>query len=393
MKTMKTMKRTVMTVLAGMALTACDGMMDFHQQYLEGGEIVYLSPPRSVEFLAGKDRVVVKMAFYNSPNVKSIDVYWNNGKDSLIYTVPVPLSAGADTVYVPVPLVDAKGYNFTVYSTDAHGNRSLPVTGFGTSYGALYQSSLSNQPVRRVALSEDGGMVQWSLKAEGLLSNEIHYRKRDGLDTVVTTPADVDNSILPNIQLGVKMTYRSSFLPEPTAADTFYTDLQEYATPFPSIVMLDKSKMTVVAYSDERVDDGGGVQMILNDDPTTFWHSRWSPDAPLPHWAIIDMRKSRSNISKIEVYRRLNSYDAKTVEFCVGDDPTKTAAAELTSVTDWRPIGSVVYEFSGLPEYNMKVLDIAPITDTSGRYLLLYLPDSNRAPFTSLSRIDIYTPN
>ncbi|WP_082592066.1 DUF4998 domain-containing protein [Candidatus Symbiothrix dinenymphae] len=386
---MKTMKQIVITVLAGITLTACDGMMDFHQKYVEGGEIVYLPPPQSVEFLAGKDRVVVKIAFYNSPNTKSIDVYWNNAQDSLIYLLPAPLSAGADTVYVSVPLEEEKGYNFTVYSTDAHGNRSLPSTGFGTAYGAMYQSSLSNQPMRRIALSDDGGMLQWSLKSEGLYSKEVSYRKNDNLDSVVTTPADTTTTILPNAKSASQVTYRSSFLPEPTAIDTFYTAWQQYETPFPAIILLNKAHMTAVLCSSEQVNDGGGMQSILTDDPTTFWHSGYQGTVhQYPHWIVVDMGKSHSNIVKIELFRRLGNTDTKNVNIYVS--ATLDAPANPV-VAPWQYLGNVLFTYDSSPLYESETLDIPSGTDTSGRYLLLYLPDGNRAPYNSLSRLDIYT--
>jgi hypothetical protein len=136
-------------------LFACDGMMDFHTKYLESGEIVYLPRPVSVDFLAGRERVLLRIELYNSPNVKTVDIFWNNGQDSII--VPVSSSTGLDTILINIPNLKEGSYTFTAWTTDAYGNHSLPTTGFSGSYGEMYQNSLSNQPVWQIFLTEDGG--------------------------------------------------------------------------------------------------------------------------------------------------------------------------------------------------------------------------------------------
>jgi hypothetical protein len=361
--------------------SACENMMDIHQKYIEdGGEIVYLPKPLSTDFLAGKNRVVLRMALYNSPNVKTVDVYWNNGKDSV--AVPVTLSAKLDTVFVSVPVSEEKAYTFTVYTSDAYGNRSLPVTGFGTAYGEMFQSSLVNQPVGRISLTEEGGLVQWSAPLENLLINEVRYLAKSNDSITVQTPIGI-NSLLPNIKAASHFDYRSLYLPEPNAIDTFYVDWVKYESTFPEMVLLDKSKFIVLAASDAS-GDGGGMTSIIDNDPHTYWHSDWWVAAPFPHWIIVDMGKSRSSICRIELWRRqFTEYtDTKTVQFLVSDNPAYNAST-------WRSIGSVV--FSNVRGADFQILNVTPGTDTSGRYLKLFMPDNNgRSTITSLSEMDVY---
>jgi hypothetical protein len=97
----------------------------------------------------------------------------------------------------------------------------------------------------------------------------------------------------------------------------------------------------------------------------------------------MDMIQPRE-IVKIDLYRRwiLNAADTKTVICKVNDN--------LLPADDpsWKEIGRVV--FSTVRGENTQTLEVAPEMAASGRYLLLYLPDSNRSPYVQLSEIDIY---
>jgi hypothetical protein len=136
----------------------------------------------------------------------------------------------------------------------------------------------------------------------------------------------------------------------------------------------DKSSWSVIAFSDERADDGGGVTMIINNSLDDFWHSQWGPDAPLPHWAIIDMGAPRT-IAKIETYRR---NDTKTVEYYVCND----LPADF-SLDAWTKI-------AGGDSWSDNKLTFEVTTAVPCRYLLVYLPDSNNPPHINIKEIDVY---
>ena len=84
---------------------------------------------------------------------------------------------------------------------------------------------------------------------------------------------------------------------------------------------------------------------------------------------------SAKNIAYFTIYRRPGNTDAKTVQFYLGDssDPNGT----------WTLAGEGVFG-SG----DMMSLDNT--NQATGRYLKIYLPDSNREPFTSIAEIYAY---
>lgn len=228
---MKRIYSIVVFVASVLCFASCDDFMDVHKEYIEGGEIIYAPKPDSINFIAGKNRILFNCRTYNAPNVQSIDVYWNDGLDSLI--IPVELKTGYDSISVVLDNMEEKSYTFDVRTTDNFGHKSLYLTDFGTSYGETYQSRLSDRRIKTVALSDKGGTVTWFFAPGDLVRSEIRYVKNDGSQSVAETPSTKDVVDLPGIKPGSAIEYRSLFIPEEASIDTFATAWKTFATPIP----------------------------------------------------------------------------------------------------------------------------------------------------------------
>lgn len=371
---MKRIYGIITFVVSVLSFSSCDDFMDVHKEYIEGGEIIYAPKPDTINFIAGKNRILFNCRTYNAPNVQSIDVYWNDGLDSLI--IPVELKTGYDSISVVLEDMEEKSYTFNIRTTDSFGHKSLFLTNFGTSYGEIYQSRLSSRRIKTVSLSDKGGIVTWFFSPSDLVRSEIRYTKNDGSQSVAETLPTKDVVELPDIKPGSTIEYRSLFIPEAEAIDTFATAWNTFETPIPKEYKYDSSLWMVLAASDESADNGGKVA-LLDGDLNTFWHSAWETEnVPLPHWAVIDMI-SQKKISRIEIYRRAGNTDTKSVELYVSDQSDGNAIG-------WKKIGNGVFE-------NGDSISIS-ISESAGqgRYLKLLLPDSNNEPFTSVAEIYVY---
>lgn len=355
---------------------SCEDFMDIHKEYIEGGEIIYAPKPDTISFIAGKDRILFNCRTYNAPNVRTIDVYWNDGLDSLI--IPVELNTSYDSISVVLENMEEKSYSFNVRTTDNYGHKSLYLTDFGTSYGNIYQSTLNDRRIKSVSLSDEAGTIEWFSAPGGLVRNEIRYIKTDG-SQVVAEMSSVDYTIkLSEVKPGSPFEYRSLFIPEEASIDTFATAWKTFETPFPEEYKYDTSSWTVLSASDES-GDHGGKGALLDGDPATFWHSAYADgDAPLPHWAVIDMQ-SEKKISRIEVYRRVGNTDTRSVELYVSDQPDGNAA-------NWTKIGNGTFGDGD----SMSILVLESVDTQKGRYLKMLLPDSNREPYTAVAEIYVY---
>lgn len=65
---------------------------------------------------------------------------------------------------------------------------------------------------------------------------------------------------------------------------------------------IDRTNFTVNC-SSEQAEDGGGRNMILNDDWSKYWHSSYNPKAPSPHWLLVKFDKTHT-VSQISIGRR-----------------------------------------------------------------------------------------
>lgn len=373
---MKRIYGLVVFVVSVLSFSSCGDFMDVHKEYIEGGEIIYAPKPDTMNFIAGKNRILFNCRTYNAPNLRSIDVYWNDGLDSLI--IPVELKTGYDSLSVILDNMEEKSYTFNVRTTDNFGHKSLYLTDFGTSYGDTFQSRLSDRRIKTVSLSDKGGAVTWYFALNDLVRSEIRYTKNDGSLSVAETPSTKDAVELPDIKAGSTVEYRSLFIPEVEAIDTFATAWKTFEIPFPEEYRYDSNSWTVLSVSDESADHGGRIA-LLDGDLNSFWHSAYEGgNAPLPHWAVIDMR-SQKKISKVEVYRRAGNTDTKSVELYVSDQPDGNTG-------NWIKIGNGIF----VDGDSISILIPESVDTEKGHYLKLVLPDSNREPYTSVAEIYVY---
>ncbi len=374
---MKQIHRNIFIGLALLMLAACEDFMDVHEKYIRDGEIIYAPKTDSIEFIAGKERILFRFWLYNSPNVKSVNLFWNDDQDSLV--VPVTPTTGLDSTEVILTDMPEKSYTFTVQTVDKYGHTSLTTTGFGSSYGDFFQSTLTNRRIRELSITDKGGVITWYSAAENLVGNEVRYETTSGEKAVVWMPAGKNEILCPGAKTNSMFEYRSLFIPESLSIDTFAVEWASYETPFPAIYEYDKSGWSVVSYSDQEVSDGGGVASLIDGKLDNWWHSQYNGgNAPLPHWAIIDLAASKK-ICRIDTWRRSGSTDANTVEYFVSSNPDPDDPG-------WEKIAEGVFGSGDLLSIELA----APETTDKGRYLKIYLPDSNRAPFTSIAEISLY---
>lgn len=364
-------------VISVLSITSCDDFMDIHKEYIEGGEIIYAPKPDSVSFIAGKGRIQFNCRTYNAPNIRSIDVFWNEGIDSLI--IPVEMKTGYDSISVILDNMEEKSYTFNVQTTDNFGHKSLFMTDFGTSYGETFQSTLNDRRIKTVSLSDKEGTIEWYSALMGLIRNEVRYIKNDGSQVIVGMPSSDHQLKLPDAKAGSSFEYRSLYIPEEECIDTFATAWKVSETTFPTTYKYDRSAWEVLSVSDVSTSEGGGMATLIDNDLSTYWQSAYEDgDAPLPHWAVIDMQTPKK-ISKVEIYRRAANKDTKSIELYISDQPDANAG-------NWIKIGNGTFADGDILSISIP----ESVNTEKGRYLKLLLPDSNREPYTSVAEIYLH---
>ncbi|GGH19222.1 DUF4998 domain-containing protein [Pedobacter zeae] len=222
-KSKKYRKLTVSALLICVAgvYSACTKQDDF-KKFVAGGEISYTGKLDSVKMYSGDSRVVLKGLFLADPKVVSCKIFWNNKKDSIV--IPVVKKNIVDTLNYSIPISAEGLQNFTIYTYDKAGNKSIPVYANARSYGDRYKASLSNRGISTAVKGTDGNAtIQWlgMDKLTGVFTTELQYTNSSNTLVTVRTPIDSTKTILKNYKSGSTFKYRTLFLPDTNCVDTF----------------------------------------------------------------------------------------------------------------------------------------------------------------------------
>ncbi|NII85210.1 DUF5013 domain-containing protein [Pedobacter riviphilus] len=222
-KSKKYKKLTVFALLILVAgvYSACTKQDDF-KKFVAGGEISYTGKLDSVKMYSGDSRVVLKGLFLADPKVVSCKIFWNNKKDSIV--IPVVKKNIVDTLNYSIPISTEGLQNFTIYTYDKAGNKSIPVYANARSYGDRYKASLSNRGISTAVKGTDGNAtIQWlgMDKLTGVFTTELQYTNSSNTLVTVRTPIDSTKTILKNYKSGSTFKYRTLFLPDTNCVDTF----------------------------------------------------------------------------------------------------------------------------------------------------------------------------
>ncbi len=204
---------------------SCTKMDHTYEKFIAGGPIVYPGRPDSVLTFGGRERVLLQWAVPTDLNVVKYKVFWNFGADSLMVTGPKP--GTADSMSVIIDSVPEGSYSFSVYTYDQAGHKSVATSSIGNSYGEIFQESIANRIYRKLKLDakQDTLAAVWVGLDAKCIGTEWVYTGTDGQAKNYFSPIDTATYIHA-IDVSQPISYRSLFLPEVDAIDTFYTDLK-----------------------------------------------------------------------------------------------------------------------------------------------------------------------
>lgn len=203
-------------------LASCSKMKDNYYDFIKNGPIVYTGKADSLKAFAGKRRVMLSWLLTSDQTIAGCKVFWNFGLDSL--DVPVVKTAGTDTVKVYIDDLDEGSYNFVIYTYDKAGHRSVGSEVIGNAYDSIFMSTLTNKPVRSVkkeaALSKI--TVVWVGRDAKCLGTEWDYTGSDQSAQHLFAPL-ADTTVITSCDVNKPVAYRTLYVPEQNAIDTFYT--------------------------------------------------------------------------------------------------------------------------------------------------------------------------
>lgn len=273
-------------------LTGCSDMNDKHDEFLVNGERIYIGKIDSLKTFAGDGRI--KLRFWASdPRAKTVTFYWFPNNDSM--TVDIIKTSPVDSfeVFIGGPTgtktIQEGNYTLKAITRDQSNHFSIPFEKTINIYGDRFRSILTNRVLRSITFKASDGLLSLFYSGavnEKELGIEIFYTTRNGEIKVLQLPASKITSpvAIPNVDATKGVSYRTKFLPEKLAIDTFYTPKTPIVITQIVNVALNKPVTTSDNLNTSLVGNNA-VDGIISDP------SRWVSTATGDHWIEINLQQ------------------------------------------------------------------------------------------------------
>jgi len=196
--------------------------MDEYKDITGKEEIQYTGKIDSVKIFSGDERLFITGLFISDPKIVNCRIFWNLKSDSI--DIPIKRTDGVDTLKKEISLAE-NIYNFEIFTYDAAGNKSVPVSATGKTYGEQYEASISNRLALSANLDSDSIIIMWRPidLTLGPFATEVSYTTSDGKSTKKRVAVNETKTVLKNYKLDSEVSYSTLYLPEALCLDTFYT--------------------------------------------------------------------------------------------------------------------------------------------------------------------------
>lgn len=199
---------------------SCEDMKDTYRQFTKDGEIIYISKADSIKTRGGEYRIGISW-LVSDPKVTSYKIYWNSHRDSMVNTITK--TAGIDTVRIMLNGMREDVHQFDIFMYDENGNSSVRASAIGRVYGDNYKASLLTRTYKLLTRKTSNAIFQWTEAAPTVLRVEVNYKNTLNAQILHFVPKEAIMDTLKNFPTGGTFQFRTAFLPEPAALDTFYT--------------------------------------------------------------------------------------------------------------------------------------------------------------------------
>ena len=305
------------SLFAGL-FAACDEMDDTYSGFVKGGEIIYLGRVDSVTAYPGLYRIKLSWLLTTDPKITKCRVFWNFGADSV--EVPVVRTSETDTVSIIINDLAESVHTFDLRTYDDNGHSSIAVDAVGTVYGDNYTKSLTSRPLKGITSDGDDFLLTWFGAGSTTIGMELNYLNKDEELEHIIVSTDENPTRLVDALSESTMEYRTLFLPEEEAIDTFYSEWETVELPAAVNTVnyaLNKETSTSSSHSERAVDG----------DLSNPWQPSGSDRADdMNVWVSVDlgevykisrMHATWNRTSNIGIYQLLYSSDGENWDVAI----------------------------------------------------------------------------
>lgn len=273
MKNLILNKRNYYCFLVLVLVVSCSKMDDYKRDFTNNKELVYAGKADSLKLHSGKNRLMLSWLLTADPSITKAKIYWNNRVDSA--ELIINRSSQVDTINYLLNNLDEGMYSFEVFTFDDLNNRSVAAYVNGRVYGANYESTLLNRELNKAQLHPNGSMeIHWSSVEQHSVGVEVIYTNQQGVPSFQILAPDQEVSVLNSYKKGSTFKYRTLFLPDTLALDTFYSAYKTINV----LELLDKSRFRDVTFPGDAPIVGEP-----NYQKSNLWDDYWSNNFNEPY--------------------------------------------------------------------------------------------------------------
>ncbi|WP_316818867.1 DUF4998 domain-containing protein [Pedobacter nyackensis] len=323
---MKAFKYICVGLFVTIILYACQkgNLATDYKDFLHGRENIYTGVVSKVIVQPGNLQIGLKWKASTDPSITKYVVYYNNKADSQIVNV----SGRPDTIRTTIKGLAEYSYSFTIRSFDAKGNSSIPFeVNNAKVYGPIYSRNLINRGYdvsNPYELNSNGTLKLNFVKPDTINTKTmISYTNAAGKASTAILLAKDESIVLPSYKLQTEISYKSYYIPERTAIDTFEV---ANATMFPTVysyLECDKSLFSAVSLPFDvfaEFDTSFGKLWDGSVGPKAYPEIFHSNLSTLPHHFTFDLGKVYSNLVRMEETGRTVEHNPLNFEVWGIDD-------------------------------------------------------------------------
>ena len=335
-------------IIVSDVLTSCETMDEPYSEFIQKGETLYTGKPDSVRALGGNGRIKLTWDLISDPKITKIKIFWNKKADSLI--IPVQRTSSVQRMDATIDNLAEGTYVFEIYAFDKDGNSSIKTEVIGNAYAETFANSISNRPLdsatydpntKKLAVTWFGASAQAAI-IDLIYTDAANVEKKLIIKKVPNPLNPLRSTIwlgadtLYNYKKGTFFKYRTGYLPEVGAIDTFYTaytevkDIKELVLVIPPPPPVNLALNRAVSKSSDA--SAGRATNVTDGNYTTFWQCLSGDRSDLNTWVYIDLGSSET-FNEVDLFFTKDQQRLKKVEILYSDDKTnwKTAYV-LTTV-------------------------------------------------------------
>jgi hypothetical protein len=357
---MKIFKKLLLILVAAILLGSmggCESLEDTYKEFIGTGETIYIGRADSIKTKGGRNRIELSWLLISDPKIAAYKVYWNNRTDSIEGNLVK--SDQVDTVRLLLENLPENIYQFDIFLFDKNRNSSVRSSSIGRVYGENYERTLANRTYTSYERSGLNLIIDWMEPESNMVMVEVEYQNTEGEEVVRRILPELLTDTLTQFPISGTFEYRTLYLPEPNAIDTFYSAPTTVTLVETEGIELDKSLFSNLSLEDDSDTPRYSANVIENlwDGPTslTYFLQKDTQTPPIPNWISIDLGK-KSILTKFRVNNMAHhatgwvyrSTSVRRFELWVTNEPQTNP--NWRSDGSWKKLGEFeVIKPSGLP--------------------------------------------